>query len=100
MRWVSSTGVSGRWHMLPPPSADICMHLQAQNANYLQKALAGKVNNFQIISQDEAGQGQVMNLVQLGPLLTIQAGGSCQPKGPSRTSVQLDDIQAKLGPLR
>ena len=74
--------------------------LQAQNANYLQKALAGKVNNFQIISEDEAGQGQVMNLVQLGPLLSIQAGGSCKPQGASRTMVSLDDIQAQLGPLR
>ena len=74
--------------------------VQAQNANYLQKALAGKVNNFQIISQDEAGQGQVMNLVQLGPLLSIQAGGSCKPQGASRTMVSLDDIQAQLGPLR
>lgn len=74
--------------------------VQAQNANYLQKALAGKVNNFQIISQDEAGQGRVMNLVQLGPLLSIQAGGSCEPQGASRTMVSLDDIQAQLGPLR
>lgn len=76
------------------------MYIQAQDANYLQKALAGKVNNFQVISQDEGGQGQVLNLVQLGPLLSIQAGGSCRPEGATRTRVKLDDIRAQLGPLR
>lgn len=40
------------------------------------------------------------NLVQLGPLLAVKAGGSCAAEGPTRTLVSLDDIRAEVGPLR
>ena len=73
--------------------------LQASNANYLQKALANQASNFQVIEKD-AGQVRVENIVQLGPLLSIKAGGSCKAEGASRTLVSLDDIRAELGPLR
>ena len=73
--------------------------LQAGNANYLQKALSNRSSNFQIIEED-AGQIRVENVVQLGPLLAIKAGGSCARDGASRTLVSLDDIRAELGPFR
>lgn len=73
--------------------------IQAGNANYLQKALSNQTSNFQIIKEEE-GQIRVENVVQLGPLLAIKAGGTCAPEGASRTMVTLDDIRAELGPLR
>lgn len=82
----------------PTPLACACL-TQAGNANYLQKALAGKARNFQIIEED-AGEVRVENVVQLGPLLAIKAGGNCSAQGASRTLVRLDDIRAELGPLR
>jgi len=73
--------------------------IQAGNANYLQKALSNQTSNFQVIEEEE-GQVRVENIVQLGPLLAIKAGGTCAPEGASRTMVTLDDIRAELGPLR
>ncbi len=73
--------------------------IQAGNANYLQKALSNQTSNFQVIEEAE-GQVRVENIVQLGPLLAIKAGGTCAPEGASRTMVTLDDIRAELGPLR
>lgn len=73
--------------------------IQASNANYLQKALSNQTSNFQVIEEAE-GQVRVENIVQLGPLLAIKAGGACAPEGASRTMVTLDDIRAELGPLR
>ncbi len=73
--------------------------IQAGNANYLQKALSNQTSNFQVIEEAE-GQVRVENIVQLGPLLAIKAGGACAPEGASRTMVTLDDIRAELGPLR
>ncbi len=73
--------------------------IQAGNANYLQKALSNQTSNFQVIEEDE-GQVRVENIVQLGPLLAIKAGGTCAPEGASRTMVSLDDIRAELGPFR
>lgn len=73
--------------------------MQAGNANYLQKALSSQSSNFQVIEEEE-GQVRVENIVQLGPLLAIKAGGTCAPEGGSRTMVTLDDIRAELGPLR
>ena len=72
---------------------------QATQANYLQKALSNRAKNFQII-EEEGGEARVENLVQLGPLLAIKAGGTCTPDGPTRTLVSLDDIRAEIGPLR
>ena len=73
--------------------------IQAGNANYLQKALSNQTSNFQVIEEKE-GQARVENIVQLGPLLAIKAGGTCAPEGASRTMVSLDDIRAELGPFR
>ena len=75
------------------------MLVQAANANYLQKSLAGRAKNFQVIEEVD-GEARVENVVQLGPLLAIKAGGSCAPQGSNRTLVRLDDIRAELGPLR
>ena len=73
--------------------------MQAANANYLQKSLAGRAKNFQIIEEDD-GEVKVENVVQLGPLLAIKVGGSCSPGGANRTLVKLNDIRAELGPIR
>ena len=70
--------------------------LQAENANGLQRQLAGVADNFQIIESD----GQLRNTVQLGPLLSINADATCRPDGSSRTSVDISTLYAKLGPLR
>lgn len=72
---------------------------QAEDANYLQKALSGRAKNFQVI-EAENGQVRVENVVQLGPLLSIKAGGTCSQQGSTRTLVTLDDVRAELGPLR
>ena len=70
--------------------------LQAENANGLQRQLAGVADNFQIIESD----GQLQNIVQLGPLLSINADATCRPDGSSRTTVDISTLYAKLGPLR
>lgn len=90
-RPAASSKTQGKWRLL--------WSMQAGNANYLQKALAGKARNYQIIEED-AGKVRVENVVQLGPLLAIKAGGTCSAQGASRTLVRLDDIRAELGPLR
>lgn len=72
---------------------------QAKQANYLQKALSNRAKNFQIIDV-EGGEALVENVVQLGPLLAIKAGGSCAAEGSTRTLVSLDNIRAEIGPLR
>lgn len=73
--------------------------VQASQANYLQKALSNRARNFQII-KEENGEARVENVVQLGPLLSIKAGGTCAAEGSSRTLVSLDDIRAEIGPFR
>ena len=70
--------------------------LQAENANGLQRQLAGVADNFQIIESD----GQLQNTVQLGPLLSINADATCRPDSSSRTTVDISSLYAKLGPLR
>ena len=70
--------------------------LQAENANGLQRQLAGVADNFQIIKSDR----QLQNTVQLGPLLSINADATCRPDGSSRTIVDISTLYAKLGPLR
>ena len=79
--------------------ADTCVLPQASQANYLQKALSNRSRNFQIIEEDD-GEARVENVVQLGPLLAIKAGGSCAAEGRTRTLVSLDDIRAEIGPIR
>ena len=97
---LTMVSFGGRVAMYIGPTSLACACLmQAGNANYLQKALAGKARNFQIIEED-AGEVRVENVVQLGPLLAIKAGGTCSAQGASRTLVRLDDIRAELGPLR
>ena len=43
----------------------------AEDANGLQKALADKVGNFQIVEGD-AGPGRLENLVELAPFLKVR----------------------------
>ncbi|KAL3132602.1 hypothetical protein ABBQ32_009130 [Trebouxia sp. C0010 RCD-2024] len=88
---AKSVKSQGKWRLL--------WSMQASEANYLQKALSNRASNFQII-EEEDGEARVENVVQLGPLLAIKAGGSCAAEGPTRTVVSLNDIRAEIGPLR
>lgn len=76
-----------------------CSCLQAANANALQKRLSGSANSFQIIGSEEDPTA-LQNLVQLGPLLRITADATCEPAGPNRTSVNISEVAAQLGPLK
>ena len=72
---------------------------QAEDANGLQKALAGKVRNFQIV-EGEAGPGRLENLVELAPFLRVRAGAACRAAGRARTDVDIDDARVELFGLR
>lgn len=68
------------------------MYWQAEDANPLQKALANKVGNYQLL-EGEAGPGVLENVVDLGPLLRVRAVASCKAdntaRGGDRTSVTI-----------
>jgi hypothetical protein len=68
---------------------------QAEDANPLQKALADKVGNFQIVEAG-VGPGRLENLVELAPFLKVRAGAACSAKGKGRTSVAIDDARIEL----
>ena len=74
-------------------------HMQAEDANGLQKALADKVGNFQIV-EGEAGPGRLENLVELAPFLKVRAGAACRAAGKTRTDVNIDDARVELFGLR
>lgn len=68
---------------------------QASDANPLQKALANRVGNYQIV-EDEAGPGRLQNLVELGPFLRVRAIADCAAAGSSRTSVDITEARVEL----
>lgn len=73
---------------------------QGETANPLQKALAGQVENFQIISED----GRLENLVKPLPGVRVRACAACAPEaGPlgdaTRTAVEIDQVVIELGGL-
>jgi hypothetical protein len=70
---------------------------QGATANPLQKALAGQVENFQLISPD----GRLDNLVCLAPGVRVRACAACSPEaGGQRSRVDIDSVVLELGPLR
>jgi PAP_fibrillin len=69
---------------------------QDASANPLQRALAGKVRNWQIITED----GRLENRVQLAPGVTVRALASCGADAPARTGVTIEKVVVEVGPLR
>ncbi|KAL4858473.1 putative plastid-lipid-associated protein 12 [Chlorella vulgaris] len=70
---------------------------QGDTANPLQKALADKVDNFQILRPE----GRLENLVCLAPGVRVRACASCAAEpGATRTSVDIDQVLLELGPLK
>lgn len=66
---------------------------QAKDANPLQKALANKMGNYQLL-EDEAGPGALQNVVEVAPFLKVRAGAECEPdrtaSGLDRTTVRIN----------
>ena len=73
--------------------------LQGETANPLQKRLAGKVENYQVVG-DIAGPGRLENIVMLLPGVTVRACAACQPASATRTAVVIDDVRIELGPFK
>lgn len=70
---------------------------QGKTANRFQKALAGQVENFQIITED----GRLDNLVCLAPGVRVRASASCSPEeADTRTRVDIDGVTLELGSLK
>ena len=91
-------------HGHAPADASTCiftraLHAQAEDANGLQKALANKVRNFQIV-EDKAGPSRLENLVELAPFLKVRAGAACKAASRTRTNVDIDDARIELFGLR
>ena len=72
---------------------------QGETANPLQKRLAGKVENFQVVG-DSAGPGRLENVVMLARGITVRACAACQPASATRTAVTIDDVRIELGPFK
>lgn len=82
------------------PSHKVIAAVQAENANPLQKRLANRVQNFQIVG-GEAGEGRLENLVELVPgLLRVRAVASCRPRSADVTDVDIENVVLELGPFR
>lgn len=89
---ASSPVAVGKWRLV--------WTRQGATANPLQKALAGQVDNWQIISPD----GRLENRVQLLPGLRVralaEAGPEPAPGGGMRTGVAIEEVVIEAGPLR
>lgn len=76
---------------------------QAKDANPLQKALANRVGNYQLL-EDEAGPGALQNVVELAPFLKVRAGAACEAdstaSGRDRTTVSINYARVELFNLR
>jgi len=67
---------------------------QGKTANPLQKALADKVGNWQIISGDGS---ELENRVALLPKLTVRAMAVCEPDSNTRTGVDIEKVLLEIG---
>jgi hypothetical protein len=75
--------------------AESALWVQADDANPLQRALANRVANYQIV-EDEAGPDRLENLVELSPILRVRATAQCGADGGDRTSVNITDARIEL----
>ncbi len=73
--------------------------MQAKDANPLQKLLANKVGNYQLL-EDEAGPGALQNVVELAPFLKVRAGATCEAdqtaSGRDRTTVTINYARVEI----
>ncbi|BDA41845.1 probable plastid-lipid-associated protein 12, chloroplasti [Coccomyxa sp. Obi] len=76
---------------------------QAKDANPLQKALANRVGNYQLL-EDEAGPGALQNVVEVTPFLKVRAGAECEPdrtaSGLDRTTVRINYARVEVFSIR
>ncbi|KAK9909156.1 hypothetical protein WJX75_007953 [Coccomyxa subellipsoidea] len=76
---------------------------QAKDANPLQKLLANKVGNYQLL-EDEAGPGALQNVVELAPFLKVRAGAACEADAAAsardRTTVTINYARVELFNIR
>jgi len=87
---ATSALTEGTWRLLWSEQAD--------NANFLQKNLAGKVKTFQTLYTDDNGKSRVQNLVDLG-FLKIKADAFCEPSSSNRTSVDIREVVFEIAGL-
>lgn len=94
---------SGRYHPLKQVMLTYKQSVQAKDANGLQKALANRIGNYQVV-EDEAGPGQLQNVVDLAPFLRVRAIAGCEAdrKAPARdkTLVNITEARVELFGLR
>lgn len=69
---------------------------QGGRANPLQKLLARRVLNWQIVGAD----GELENRVQLAPGVNVRALASCEPDSNTRTGVDIEKVVLEAGPLK
>lgn len=85
-----------------PPLFRVVM-CQAKDANPLQKLLANKVGNYQLL-EDEAGPGALQNVVELAPFLKVRAGAACEADAAAsaldRTTVNINYARVELFNIR
>ena len=74
-----------------------CRVVQAKDANGLQKALANSVGNYQLVEND-AGPGQLQNVVDVAPFLRVRAIAECMPdkKAPARDKTLVNITEARI----
>ena len=70
---------------------------QAKNANPLQRALAGQVKNWQIISSKGS---RVENRVSILPGFRVRGLADSKAEGLDRTRVDINEVFIELGPFR
>jgi hypothetical protein len=83
---ATSPLAAGRWRLV--------WSEQAADANPLQKRLADKVDNWQVIR----GDGSAENVVNLlpGGALQVVAVGRCAPASASRTAINISGVDLRL----
>jgi hypothetical protein len=70
---------------------------QGSTANPLQKALAGSVRNWQLISKDGR---KLENRVELLPGVRVRALADSEPDSGTRTGVEISQVIIEIGPLK
>ncbi|CAL8460873.1 g404 [Coccomyxa elongata] len=109
MRLIDEVVISGGGERKPAVSPQapgrwrLRWSAQAKDANPLQKALANKVGNYQLL-EDEAGPGALQNVVELTPFLKVRAGAECEPdrtaSGLDRTTVRIKYARVEVFNIR
>ncbi|KAH7616619.1 hypothetical protein Ndes2526B_g08716 [Nannochloris sp. 'desiccata'] len=86
---AKSTVATGNWRLI--------WTKQGSTANPLQKALAGSVRNWQLISNDGK---KLENRVELLPGVRVRALADSEPDSDTRTGVEINEVIIEIGPLK